>query len=58
MYGLAHCLIDRSGCVIGVNLPLEKEPLSPSNAPSWDAQTGALAAWNGRWRFGGEGETH
>lgn len=29
LYGLAHCLIDRSGRVIGVNLPLANEPLLP-----------------------------
>ena len=27
IYGLAHCLIDRDGRVIGVNLPLRNGPL-------------------------------
>jgi hypothetical protein len=37
LYGIAHCLVDRDGRVIGINLPLGNRPLI--------AEAPAMAAW-------------
>ena len=43
MYGIAHCLIDRDGRVIGCNLPIGNGPLL-EQAPAMAQILGELAA--------------
>jgi hypothetical protein len=43
MYGIAHCLIDRDGRVIGCNLPIGNGPLL-EQAPAMAALLRALVA--------------
>ncbi len=43
IYGLAHCLIDRDGWVIGCNLPIGNGPLIPQ-APAMAALLRELVA--------------
>jgi hypothetical protein len=44
IYGLAHCLIDRNGRVIGVNLPLAKEPPLPPHTLSSNARIRCISS--------------
>jgi hypothetical protein len=43
MYGIAHCLIDRDGRVIGCNLPIGNGPLL-EQAPAMNAPVRELMA--------------